>query len=316
MIFPVWPAAKYKFIADLWIVSCIYNPMGYKSKSANYDKFIAPIQAGGLKCLIVDCAVENGPFNLPPSDNILRIRAPHVLWQKERLLNIAIQHLPPECTKVAWVDCDVVFSNPEWAVETSQRLDHCKVVQPFITAIRLPQGADTFSGEGTKDYGFGYRYAARPDMPTEGRYNRHGHTGYAWAAHKDLMKEFGLYDFCIAGSADHIMAHAFAGEWDCVCVKKVFGDNVGHYRHFVDWATRIYPGVNAEIAYTDGSLLHLWHGDIVNRQYSDREKMLQRFGFDPTSDIELNEDKCWVWKGNRPDLHTWIKEYFALRKED
>jgi hypothetical protein len=45
----------------------------------------------------------------------------NVLWQKERLLNLALQRLPEHCTKVVWLDADTFFTNPNW-VRATRRL--------------------------------------------------------------------------------------------------------------------------------------------------------------------------------------------------
>jgi len=307
---------RYAFVEDLWIISCIYNSGSYQSKNTNFDRFIKPIEAAGLNYLIVDCAFGTQPFNLKKHDRIIRIRAPHVLWQKERLLNIAIERLPTACKKVAWVDCDVLFKNPDWALETSEKLDYFKAVQPFKEAVRLPKQDGPFSEEDPGDLCFAYKLVTEPRMVAEGRFPKHGHTGYAWAMQVDLLKTYGLYDACIAGSGDHVMAHAFAGGWETACVKKVFGNNTNHYEHYVNWAKKIHPHINSDMTYVDGALLHLWHGDLVDRKYTDREKILQQFQFDPERDIELNTDRCWVWKGGNPELQAWIEDYFVSRKED
>ena len=61
-----------------------------------------------------------------------------MLWQKERLLNLALQALPSSCRKVAWVDCDVVFAAGDWLERTSHLLDHFTLVQPFSHLHRMP----------------------------------------------------------------------------------------------------------------------------------------------------------------------------------
>lgn len=46
------------------------------------------------------------------------------LWHKENLINIGIASPPADWQYVAWIDADVSFSNPCWAVETVQQLHH------------------------------------------------------------------------------------------------------------------------------------------------------------------------------------------------
>jgi hypothetical protein len=310
------PAKQYSHTNDLWIVSCFYNSNSYVTKPKNYNTFIEKIEAANLNYLIVECAFGNQPFTLTASKKVVQVRAPDIMWQKERLLNIAIEKLPAKCKKVAWIDCDVLFENPDWAMETAAQLKYHKFVQPFKEAIRLPKNAEYYNGDGDRYLSFGYVIKNNPYILTEGKFELHGHTGFAWASHTSLIKKHGLYDACIAGTADHVMAHAFAGDWNTNCVKRVFGDNTAFYEHYKSWSAKIYEQAKSKISYVDGALLHLWHGDIKNREYSSREKMLIKHMFNPVSDIKLNAQKCWGWNHDNVELINWAKEYFVLRKED
>jgi hypothetical protein len=65
------------------------------------------------------------------------------MWQKERLLNellIEVVAEWPWCSKVVWLDQEVIFANNDWVSLTSKLLDQFVVVQPFAEAIRLPRG--------------------------------------------------------------------------------------------------------------------------------------------------------------------------------
>ena len=132
------PGCRYEPAEDLWLLTAYFNPMGYETKARNYGLFRDAVKRSGLHLLTIECAFGRQPFTLPGASDVLQIRAKHVMWQKERLLNLALASLPPDCLKVAWVDCDILFSNPAWAAETSSRLDDVPVVQPFTSAIRLP----------------------------------------------------------------------------------------------------------------------------------------------------------------------------------
>src|SRR4029079_13310383 len=107
---------------------------------------------------VVECAFGDAPFELPESAAVLRVRARDVMWQKERLLNLAVAALPAACTKVAWIDADILFAEPNWAAETSRRLDDFPIVQPFDRVVRLPRGATAFTGAGDAWPGFAAVY--------------------------------------------------------------------------------------------------------------------------------------------------------------
>ncbi len=93
-----------------------YNPARYQTKRANYERFAAPIRAAGIPFVTIECAFGDEAFELGAGPNVIQVRGRDVMWMKERLINLAISQLPPHVTKVAWLDADILFDNPAWAV--------------------------------------------------------------------------------------------------------------------------------------------------------------------------------------------------------
>lgn len=104
-------------VDDFCAITCLFKPGGYRTKTDNFARFQAALAAQGVVRSINECAFGNAPFELAPGDRIRQIRARDVIWQKERLLNLALAALPARITKVAWLDDDRLFSNPRWAEE-------------------------------------------------------------------------------------------------------------------------------------------------------------------------------------------------------
>lgn len=63
------------------------------------------------------------------------------MWQKERLLNIALAALPGECDSVAWLDCDVIFDSNDWPERARQALKSFAIVQLYSERCNLLPGA-------------------------------------------------------------------------------------------------------------------------------------------------------------------------------
>jgi hypothetical protein len=313
---PMEPAARYACADDICIITSYFNPSGYRTKKENFERFIAPVKKAKLNYVVVECSFNGKGFELPESKNIIRVNAGTILWQKERLLNIALKHVPEKCTKIAWIDSDILFSNTNWAVETSHLLDKYKIIQPFEYAVRLPKG-NSFTSDLNEVYtGFGYVYTKYPNSLLEGNFNLHGHTGFAWAGRKEVFERLGFYDACIAGSADHVMAHSFCGDWDSACLNKMFLDNGMYRNHYIKWSEKIYKKVKAKVSYTEGVVFHLWHGEIKHRRYLERMQYLNDYNFDPEKDLYLNETGCWEINESRAELIPLAGYYFAERKED
>ncbi len=312
----VQPAAVYDAVDDLCIVTSYFNPIGYRSRLENYETFRDRIVASRLPLLTIECAFGDDAFTLPPSPQVIQVRSGAVMWQKERLLNLAISRLPEHCTKVAWVDGDTLFENPRWAVETSRLLDRYPVVQPFATALRLSSGVHAPEANPGATRGFAAAQAADPESLRTGDYHRHGETGLAWAAQRVVLTDCGLYDACIIGGADHVMAHALCGDWDSVCIDRLIGLHTPQLAHLQRWGERIYARVRGELGCVAGAALHLWHGEREGRRYTVRHRELAAFGFDPDQDIRIGTSGCWEWASDKPAMHRWASEYFVGRRED
>jgi hypothetical protein len=309
-------ADRYAPTADLSIVTAYFNPAGFRSRRQNYEQFCDRIRAAGIPLITVECALGDRSFELPPGPGVRRVRGRDVMWQKERLLNLAIADLPDTCRKIAWLDADILFENPDWAPATAALLDRFPVVQMFDRAVRLCRGVLADEGHGDSYSGFAAVYSRQPHCLLTGDFAAHGHTGFAWAARRDVLAGPGLYDACIAGSGDHMMAHAFCGDWASACVSRIIGTANHHRRYFADWCRAIYPRVRARVGFVAGSVLHLWHGEVGDRRYVDRNQELAEFGFDPATDVRVGQDGCWEWANRKPALHRWAAAYFGRRRED
>lgn len=300
---------------DLWVVTTYFNSESYASRRRNYDRFIHSLERGGVPYQVVECAFGERPFDLPYSSQVIQRRSPAVLWQKERLLNSALSQLPESCSKVAWVDADVLFENPKWHLEASELLNRFPVVQLFDSVVRLPRGHTEFRGVGDASTGFAAECSRSPGCERDGWFS-HGHTGFAWAAQRGFLERCGLFDVCLSGSADHLMAHAFLGDFESRCIDHLIGLAGPTYRAYVSWARTAFGETRGNVGYLRGAIYHLWHGDLEQRRYHEHSQELKFLGFDPHSDVELTPEGCWNWTGRNLKLQQWARELFADRRED
>jgi hypothetical protein len=308
-------ADSYAPAADLWVVTCYFNPQSYATRLENYHRFKAAFERSEARFIVVECAFDNQPFVLPGS-NVIRLRASDVMWQKERLLNFAISKLPPECQKVAWLDCDILFQDPAWLVQTSKLLDDFALIQPFQKVLYPAKGDSSYSSDSIAfRESFGSSFSSASTKPLPGNFWKHGHTGFAWAARRDLLKNPGLYEACIVGDGDHVMAHAAYGDWDSACVHNCIVGQA-HRNHFRQWAAEFYKDAQGQIGYAAGTVLHLWHGEIPHKGAYQSLVKLQTHEFDPTRDIRIGSTGALEWNSSKPELHRSLQNYFASRRED
>ncbi|MFX8612638.1 hypothetical protein ABTM13_19525, partial [Acinetobacter baumannii] len=78
-----------------------------------------------------------------------------------------------------------------------------------------------------------------------------------------------MFEKALIGGADHILAHAGAGQVPHACIAKSFTANLDEV---LEWSKRFNNATYGELGYAPGYLYHIWHGDIASRQYLKRVK--------------------------------------------
>jgi hypothetical protein len=306
---------------ELWTVTTFFNPAGYVTKKENYDRFRRGIAAADVPLLTVEVAFDDAPFELGDGDAemLVQLRGGDVLWQKERLVNLGVQHLPAGCDRVAWVDADVLFARADWAVETRSLLREYTVVQPFSHCVRLPRGVETCepttlpfgSGENQLFYGIAWGVHAK-GLESLDNYSRHGHTGFAWAARRELLARHGLYELNLLGNGDTDIAHAMFGSVDYWGLAKL---GPSARTHLARWAEPFAADVDGSVAHVDGVVTHLWHGDASLRQYDRRLDVLHEL--DPERHVVQTADGLLALAADAPQpIREWTRAYFTTRRED
>jgi hypothetical protein len=306
---------------QMWGITTYFNPAHYANKINHLARFSMKARGQGLKLAIVEVAFNDDPFVVDQAlgDLVIRVKSSSVMWQKERLLNIAVSQLPAECDKIAWLDADLIFENESWVEDTSRLLDSFVIVQPYDLAWWLPRGVDTPSKEWRAEnflqvmHGFAF---------TQGKEHSHdfpiGHWGFAWAARRTLIESNGFYDRLILGGGDLAMAWAMYDDEFCFPSEQWL-DQLGtpsQIEDLVAWKNRFYRDVKGSVSYVKGSVYHYWHGTIANRAYTTRQMILKNADFDPKIDIQLDENGCWKWSTSKPNLHKEVMGYFWSRREE
>jgi len=248
---------------------------------------------------------------------LIQVRSHDVLWQKERLLNLALAALPPECEAVAWLDCDVILAREDWAVEARRLLENCPLVQPFHQVRDLaPTAAETSILSHSLAYQLGSglsRQAVFRSRPqADGRLI--SRSGLACVFRRELFARHGLYASSVLGGNDRAMMCAAFGEFDTSIEN--WQMNARQAEYFLNWARPFHEEVRGRVGFLNGSLFHLWHGNILDRQYRQRHVGFKSFGFDPFTDIALDPNGCWRWNSDKPAMHEYVRSYFQSRNED
>jgi hypothetical protein len=307
--------------APLWAITCYFNPVGYKRRLENYRIFRRRL---AIPLVTVELSFDKD-FELhdEDADVLVQIHGRDVMWQKERLLNIALDQVPAHCEKIAWLDCDIVFDSEDWAEQAARALDTSLVVHLFHERHDLPRDAtvgDLHSWNApATSYSVVSKLAAGEASPEDlflanAPLERGSTAGLAWAARRQVLEQHRLYDACILGTGDRAMLCAALGELDYGARATLMNDR--SRRHYLAWARPYSDSVMGRVGSVRGRLFHLWHGEIEDRQYGKRHGRLRAFDFDPFNDIALDDCGCWRWNSDKKALHEFVRSYFESRNED
>jgi hypothetical protein len=308
----------------LYVICPVFNPIRYKSRWKNYERFASYVKDSGGVLVTVEAAFGERHHALQAGTTqhgvpiygraptratefhksrttepyeYIRVRTDSELWFKENLINIGISRLPENWKYVAWIDADVAFARPNWVGETIHQLQHYQIVQMFSEAQDVgPRYASISTARGfmscyvkgvPRPVGpkAGYYYYGQP----QGKGPILWHPGFAWAARREAIDALGgLVDFAMMGAADNHMAHALIGE-----VTDSYHPNVHptYKRLLMEWQTRADKHIRRNVGYVSGLLIHYWHGRKVDRRYWDRWKVITENQFNPDTDLKRD------WQG-------------------
>src|SRR5882672_110009 len=203
--------------SQLHVVTAYSNPMRWKSRPRLFKRFQEHMLDSGVQLHVAELAHGNRPWEISEGPEHSRfvdyrqLRCKTLLWHKENMLNIVIrQNVPKSARGIAWLDGDILFEKPDWALETLHALEQHPVIQPWSDAIDLGP-----CGEVVKHHkSFASQWMSGEPMGNVmgGKYT-FAHPGYGWAATPEfLITTGGLIERAILGAADHHMALAIIGQ--------------------------------------------------------------------------------------------------------
>jgi hypothetical protein len=294
----------------LHVVTVISNVCEFKRRWNLMKDFIQKIEkTPSVKLYIVELAYDEQDFHITQKDNPthLQLRCEYALWHKENMINLGIQKLLPSDWKaVAWIDGDIEFDHPSWALDCLKILNRFDMVQLFTTCMDLNENEVPMS----LWQSFGYKYAhGQPFQHLKGL--NYWHTGYGWACTREFYEKIGgLYDKGILGSGDYIMCQAMFGKAAFISQElKGFKTSIEEY-------IRNYNG-DLKIGYIPTNIKHFFHGSKTNRKYLERNNILLKHGFDPF--VHLKYDSQGVLVPTEKMSNEFLQDiltYFSQRNED
>lgn len=279
---------------DMAICLVVFNPSRTKRILMNYFYAKNKFEMQNLPVFTIELVYEGEKPELP---NAFHVYSNSVMFHKENLYRILETKIPKKYKKLAFLDCDITFSDPSWYDKTSKLLNEYDVVQPFENAHWM-------------DLTYNYIELSRKtvlEMKTS-TWDFKYHPGFAWCMNREWYNEIGFFDYAVSGSGDTLSTAAW--------LKKTFPPGFQSLpkslRHeYSKFLNKSCP----KITFLKGiDVFHLYHGSRDNRQYTVRHKMLE-VTQQITDLVKPNAYGVFEWK-NPKSWNPVFLEYFKNRKDD
>ncbi len=279
---------------DMAICVVLFNPTQSKRILMNYLYMKNQFKLHSVPFYTMELVYEGRE---PELKHAFHVHTKSVMFHKENLFRLLEKKIPSHFTKLAFLDCDILFQDKSWYEKTSKLLNTHDVVQPFETAhwLDLTYKTTMLSRETIlhldKDT-WDFKY----------------HPGFAWCMRRDWYKKVGFFDYAVSGSGDTLSC---AG-W----MKKKFPVKFQSLPSAIkEEYSKFYVKESPRITYLKGGeIFHLYHGARINRQYADRHKLLN-VNETITELLEPNEEGVFEWR-ERAKWNSVFQAYFEGRKED
>lgn len=295
----------------LHMITCISNICNYSTRYSIARDFIKRIETNNSVLLyIVELCYNNQEFKTTCSNNPrhLQIRTNQPpLWVKENLWNIGTSLLPKDWKCVAFVDADIEFDNPHFAIDTLKILNGTRdIVQMHSHALDLDIKGDTMNIFSS----FGHQVSMNRALNQTGP--NYPHPGYNIAmSRKTYDKIGGLYQDSLLGSGDYNLCMSLVGKG----IKSLHPNMSDGYKKSILEFEKKCKGL--KMGYVPGLIRHTFHGHKNERYYNTRGQILIKHQYDPYNHITIDFNGLMIPTVNCPqELLKDIYNYFKSRNED
>lgn len=281
---------------DIAIGLIFFNPCQSKRMLMNHLHVANAYRRQAMPVFTIELVFSGQAPEIPDA---LHVAGNSYMFHKERLCHLLEMRIPPQYTKLVFLDSDVLLSK-NWLSDVDHALDDNDLVQPF-------EHAHWLNMECTK-----VLQTRRSVLLMSGdRWDAVGqqlHPGFAWAFRREWFQKVGFFQWGITGSGDSLSAAAWmrreipAGYPSLPESLKAAYDA---FRHLP--APRIGYCKNGEV-------FHLYHGPLSGRQYFQRHRIIN-VPTDIRELISLNPDGVFEWN----DPQRWnppFLAYFKGRNDD
>uniref|UniRef100_A0A0G4IBT6 Uncharacterized protein n=1 Tax=Chromera velia CCMP2878 TaxID=1169474 RepID=A0A0G4IBT6_9ALVE len=298
---------RYTFQPESLIIACFFNPTKSKLRLEAFDVWYRSVEH--LNIEIVECVREGEKPELALKYSRVKvIETKVVLWHKEAILNYMIRKVLP----IYKYRCSCLL--PAGAT----------VLQPFSWCYHLDRdetgpstelslAKEVFKTKKERHPNLWRSFAAtwndgdKTDALSHD-YGLHGHVGFLWGARLEILRATLLYDKCLIGGADHVIAHAAVGQLQHPCILKAFSADLEPLQK---WCLQFSQLCQGRLGFVESDLFHIFHGKLERRQYLKRIR-----DFTPLTKHMKEKDTNGLYTTTNPKILQYINQYFRYRDWD
>jgi len=288
------PNPKVKEKKNLAVITSLFGLSGNDQRIKNFHEFRRNL--GSVPFYAIEASFD-GQFIVPDALHVNCCPEKQSLWQKERMLNLLADQLPPEIESIAWVDSDILFQNPDWYQQTTRALEVNPVVQMW-----------SYAHFSNKDGTIERTFQSSGSVGGYSTINPRPHCGYAWAMRRETWDEIsGLFDMDIVGGGDAWMAHAFFGERSGEFLRNA---SRAMLEEFAKYHEKCWDVIQSRVGHVPGDIVHLYHGNFKDRRYWEKHRLLKEYRYNPNTDLMTGANGLYEWAGQNTGLQTRIAYLF------
>jgi hypothetical protein len=294
---------------DICVAMCFFSPVGYKKPINNITIILEEFKKANIPVFVIELLYPNQTSIIP---NSFVVRGETILFSKENLWNLLEKRIPDQYSKIIFMDSDVLYSKPSWFNDSSILLENNNAIQCMEWSHKDIHSMceEVTIGDDPKVNRISFAKAIKLQLEIDLRLH---HMGFCIGIRRDFMHKInGFFEYATTGYGDTLF-------WSCLTkdfwprrqyCSEFFADIYLKYVEYREHLSKFHEYPNGVDYVSDCLGMHLYHGSISNRRYTDRQHYIpSKYEFYHNNDGVL---EIKSFDETKKDL----KQYWIDRKED
>lgn len=296
---------------DICIVMCFFNPLGYSNPQKNIITVCKELDKTNIPYYIIELVYQNQKSFL--TNSFKTVSGKSAFFSKENLWNIVEKSIPDKYTKIIFMDCDVLFTDPNWVDKVSDKLNIYKIIHASEFMYRDITSNNIYESISLNEINIKHSIVKALKTNNEFDFNIY-HPGYNICIDRNTLHKIGGFFEIAYGTAGDTLF------WMCLlnfkrpyCCGLFCAPRFKKIKEaYIEYKNNFNKICNSnDIDYIENNhLLHMYHGSLNNRAYGQQDRFIR-------GPLELYKNEDGVIEINI--IHPTIKDltsYFQHRQDD